>query len=101
MAERARRPEKAANHARFCLFFVYRAERVGPTQLGDFVGQGRKVLGVSGAIMYLKYHVGAEENESLHKCANNYFRVPASFLFNLFFFEAFSRVFFLCFQKRR
>lgn len=99
MAERARRPEKAANHARFCLFFVYGAERVGPTQLGDFVGQGREVLGVSGAIMYLKYHVGAEENESLHKCANNYFRVPASFLFNLFFSKHSLALFFCVFKS--
>lgn len=27
--------------------------------------------------MYLKYHVRAQhEREPLHKCANNYFRIP-------------------------
>jgi len=37
-------PEKAANHARFCLFFVYRAERVGPTQLGEFRSGGYSAI---------------------------------------------------------
>lgn len=56
----ARGPKKAANHVRFCLFFVYRAERVGRTQLGGLAEEEQEGLGgtLAGAIIYLKYHVG-------------------------------------------